>query len=219
LSRHSRLPMIFGSLLSGIVLIISHTASINSAVSPLPPILKSKWFIFHVSTAIVSYGFFAVGTALAFLSLSALAFTLSGKENRFLRRVSAWSKITEQALWIGLLLITIGSILGSIWANETWGQYWGWDPKEAWTLIVILSYALVLHLRFVLRSHWCYWFNVWVFPAFGTLLMTYLGVNIFFSGMHTYGGKAGSQFPFIVFWIIGIWIALSFLAYRNRERI
>ncbi len=219
LSRHSRLPMLFGSFLSGIVLIMSHMPSINYSVSPLHPILKSRWFVIHVSTAIVSYGFFAIGIAVAFLSLLALAFNISGKENRFLRKLPPWSKITEQALWIGLLFLSIGTILGSVWANETWGQYWGWDPKEAWTLIVILSYSLVLHLRFLLRSHWIYWFNVWVFPAFGTLLMTYIGVNIFFSGMHTYGREGGSQFPLMVFLFIGIWIALSLLAYRNRQRI
>ena len=219
LGRYSRLPMICGSLLSGIVLLMAHTPSIDFTISPLAPVLKSKWLIFHVSTAILSYGFLAVGTSLASFNLLALAFSFSRKENRFLRGVSQRSKITEQALWIGLFLLTIGCILGAIWANETWGRYWGWDPKEAWTLIVILSYAAVLHFRFVLRSHWTYWFNVWSLPAFGFLLMTYFGVNRFFSGMHTYGGEKGTGFPFMIFLIIGIWIALSLLAYRNRKSV
>ncbi len=219
LARHSRLSMICGSLLSGIVLLMAHTPSVDPTISPLAPVLKSKWLILHVSIAIVSYGFFAVGTAMAFCNLSALAFPVSGKENSFLRRVSIWSKITEQALWIGIFLLAVGCILGAIWANETWGRYWGWDPKEAWTLIVILSYAMLLHLRFVLRSHWTYWLNVWALFAFWSLLMTYFGVNRFFSGMHTYAGERQAQFPFMVFWILGIWITLSFLAYRNRKRI
>lgn len=219
LSRHARLPLICGSLLSGIVLIVAHLPSMNSAISPLPPILKSRWFILHISTAMVSYGFFTIGTALAFLSLFALTLPIQGKENRIIGEVPTWSKITEQALWIGLLFLAIGSILGAIWANETWGQYWGWDPKESWTLIVILSYSLVLNLRFVIRSHWRYWLNVFAFPAFGTLLMTYLGVNIFFSGMHSYGGGRGGQFPLSIFWFIGVWVVLSLLAYRNRKRL
>jgi cytochrome c-type biogenesis protein CcsB len=216
LSRNSRLPMICASLLSGIVLIVSHMPSIYLAGSPLPPVLKSKWFILHVSTAMTSYGFFSIGITLAFLNLIALSLYNFRKGNSLISKVPTWSKITEQALWIGLLLLTIGSILGAIWANETWGQYWGWDPKESWTLIVILSYALVLNLRFVFRFHWRYWFNVLMLPAFGTLLMTYLGVNILFSGMHSYGG--GSGFPLVVLWIIGVWIILSVLAYRNRKR-
>jgi cytochrome c-type biogenesis protein CcsB len=219
LARHSRLPMICGSFLSGIVLLMAHTPSIDSTISPLAPILKSKLLIFHVSIAIVSYGFFAVGTSMAFFNLLALAFPTFRKENLCLSKVSIWSKITEQALWIGLFLLTIGCILGSIWANEAWGRYWGWDPKESWTLIVILSYAVVLHLRFVIRLNWTYWLNVWAFFAFGCLLMTYFGVNRFFSGMHVYGGQSGARFPSMVFWIPGIWIALSLLAYRNRKRL
>jgi cytochrome c-type biogenesis protein CcsB len=219
LARRSRLPMICGSLLSGIVLFMAHMPSVDSAISPLAPVLKSRWLILHVSIAIIGYGFFAVGTALAFCNLLALSLPVSGKENRFLFSVSIWSKITELSLWIGLFLLTIGCILGAIWANETWGRYWGWDPKESWTLVMILSYALVLHLRFVFRSYWTYWLNVWAFFAFGSLFMTFFGVNRFFSGMHTYAGERGAQFPFVVFCIPGIWLTLSFLAYRNRKRI
>lgn len=219
LSRHSRLPMICGSLLSGILLLMAHTPSIDATISPLSPILKSKWLILHVSIAIVSYGFFAVGTAMAFFNLSTLALPIFEKETRNVGGISTWSKITEQAFWSGLSLLTIGCILGAIWANESWGRYWGWDPKEAWSLIVILSYAMVLHLRLVIRLYWTYWLNVWAFFAFGCLLMTYFGVNRFFSGMHTHGGERESGFPFVVLWILGIWIILSLLAYRNRKRI
>ncbi len=219
LSRHSRLPMICGCLLSGIVLIVSHMPSIYSTGSALPPVLRSRWFIIHVSAAIASYGFFTVGTTMAFLNLLKLAFPIVLKKDHILRGITNRSKIIEQALWIGLLLLTVGSILGAIWANETWGRYWGWDPKESWSLIVILSYALVLHLRFVVISNWRYWFNILAFPAFGTMLMTYFGVNIFFSGMHTYSGETGSQFPLVIFWIVGGWIALSLLAYRKGKRI
>jgi cytochrome c-type biogenesis protein CcsB len=219
LSRHSRLPIICGSLLAGIVLLIAHTSSIDPSFTPLPPVLKSKLMVIHVSIAMASYGFFSVGTTLALCNLSLLAFPIQEKDNNLLLRISKWSKITEQALWIGLLLITLGSIIGSIWANEAWGRYWGWDPKESWTLILILSYAMVLQLRLIIRSDWTYWLNVWTLFAFGTLLMTYLGVNRFFAGMHTYGGEGNAQFPLTVFWIIGVWFVLSLLGYRNRKYI
>jgi cytochrome c-type biogenesis protein CcsB len=219
LSRHSRLPMMCGSFLSGIVLLMAHRPSIDAAISPLPPVLKSPLMITHVSIAIAGYGFFAVGTALSFCNLLTMAFPISGKKNKLLTRVSTWSKITEQALWTGLFLISIGCILGAIWANETWGRYWGWDPKESWTLILILSYTLVLNLRLVIRFHWTYWLNVWACFAFGSLLMTYFGVNQFFSGMHTYGGEGGNSFLFMVISIPAMWILLSLLAYRNRNRV
>lgn len=219
LSRYSRIPLICGSLLSGIVLIVSHMPSIYIGGSALAPVLRSRWFILHVSTAIASYGFFTVGTIMAFLNLLTLAVPISERKADTLSGVSFMSKITEQSLWIGLLLLAVGSVLGAIWANETWGRYWGWDPKESWSLIVILFYALVLNLRFVVSSNWRYWFNVLAFPAFGTMMMTYFGVNMFFSGMHTYSGETGNRFPLIIFWIIGGWVILSLLAYRNRRRI
>jgi ABC-type transport system involved in cytochrome c biogenesis permease subunit len=217
LSRHSLLPLICAGILAGCLLLAAHIPSIDSSFTPLPPVLKSKLMITHVSIAITGYGFFSVGTALALCNLLVLTLLSFLKENNLGKRVLIWSKITEQALWIGLFLIILGSMLGSIWANEAWGRYWGWDPKESWTLILILSYAIVLNLRLVIRTHWNYWLNIWSLFAFGTLIMTYFGVNRFFSGMHTYGGQKGIQFTLILFWVIGIWIVLSFLAYRNRE--
>jgi ABC-type transport system involved in cytochrome c biogenesis permease subunit len=91
------------------------------------------------------------------------------------------------SLWIGLALMTTGTFLGAIWANESWGRYWGWDPKETWALITMIVYAIVLHLRLVKK-----WDNAWLFNvasalAFLSVLMTYFGVNYFLSGMHAYG--------------------------------
>jgi len=216
LSRHSSLPMICGSLFSGLVLLLAHGPSVDASLSPLAPVLKSKWLLFHVSTALASYGFFAIGTLLAFFNILVLALPVSKKENRFLPGVSLWASIVEQALWLGLFFIILGTVLGAIWANETWGRYWGWDPKEAWTLIVLLTYAILLHLRYVVQN-WPYWLNVLAFPSFGTVLMTYWGVNVFFSGMHAYGREGEASFPWVIVWILGIWGIFSIFAYRNRK--
>lgn len=216
LSRYSRLPMICGSLASGWVLLLAHGPSMNASFLPLPPVLKSKWLALHVSTALAGYGFLAIGALLAFFNTLVLVLPVSKKENHFLPRVSLWTYILEQALWIGLSLMILGTVLGAIWANETWGRYWGWDPKEAWTLIIILSYTILLHLRYVSRN-WMYWLNVFSFPSFGTVLMTYWGVNVFFSGMHAYSNQGEASFPWIIVWILGIWGIFSFLAYRNRK--
>ena len=102
-------------------------------------------------------------------------------------RIKELSIINEMALWIGLALMTAGTFLGAVWANVSWGRYWGWDPKETWALITMIVYAIVLHLHLVKR-----WINLWSFNflsvvAFLSVLMTFFGVNYFLSGMHSYG--------------------------------
>ena len=94
--------------------------------------------------------------------------------------------ITEMAITIGLIMLTIGNFLGGQWANESWGRYWGWDPKETWALITIIIYAFVLHMRLVpgLRSKWL--FSFVTILAFGSVLMTYFGVNFWLVGLHSY---------------------------------
>jgi ABC-type transport system involved in cytochrome c biogenesis permease subunit len=83
--------------------------------------------------------------------------------------------------------MTTGAFLGAVWANESWGRYWGWDPKETWALITVVVYALVLHLRLVKRWDNVRLFNLASAIAFLSVLMTYFGVNYFLSGMHSYG--------------------------------
>ena len=90
------------------------------------------------------------------------------------------------ALTVGLIMLTIGNFLGGMWANESWGRYWGWDPKETWALISIMIYAFVIHMRLVpgLRGRWIY--NLMSVVAFASILMTYFGVNFYLSGLHAY---------------------------------
>ena len=103
------------------------------------------------------------------------------------------SYINEMALTIGLIMLTIGNFLGGQWANESWGRYWGWDPKETWALISIMVYAFVIHSRFVpaLRGKWI--FNLMSIFAFLSILFTYFGVNFHLVGLHSYAsGEAKS---------------------------
>jgi ABC-type transport system involved in cytochrome c biogenesis permease subunit len=115
-------------------------------------------------------------------------------------RISELTVINEMALWIGLALMTIGTFLGAIWANVSWGRYWGWDPKETWALVTMVLYAVVLHLRLVKR-----WYSTWSFNflsvlCFSSVLMTFLGVNYFLSGMHSYGENehVGGLFGYLI---------------------
>jgi ABC-type transport system involved in cytochrome c biogenesis permease subunit len=109
-----------------------------------------------------------------------------------------WTQINERSLLAGLVLVTVGNFFGAIWANESWGRYWGWDPKETWTLIVILTYALVLHLRLIKGMNNILVVNAGSVLALGTVLMTYLGVNLYLSGMHSYAGGEAAPVPALV---------------------
>jgi ABC-type transport system involved in cytochrome c biogenesis permease subunit len=114
--------------------------------------------------------------------------------------------------------MTIGSFLGGVWANESWGRYWGWDPKETWSLITILIYAFVVHMRLIpgLRGRMA--FNTAALLSFGSVIMTYLGVNYYLTGMHSYAGGDPVPIPSAVYYavvIIGVLIGFAF--WKNRK--
>ena len=125
--------------------------------------------------------------------------------------------ITEQALTIGLVMLIIGNFLGGMWANESWGRYWGWDPKETWALISIMIYAFVVHMRLIpgLRSRWLY--NYISILAFLSILMTYFGVNFYLSGLHAYA--SGDQILGLIEAGKFILVAsiIAFFAYRKYK--
>ena len=119
------------------------------------------------------------------------------------------------ALTVGLVMLTIGNFLGGMWANESWGRYWGWDPKETWALISIMIYAFVIHMRLIpgLRNRLI--FNIASILAFGSILMTYFGVNFYLAGLHSYAKddqEISINYILIALFII---LVLSLLAYRN----
>jgi ABC-type transport system involved in cytochrome c biogenesis permease subunit len=128
------------------------------------------------------------------------------------------SLINEMTLIIGLILMTIGTFMGAVWANESWGRYWGWDPKETWALITIVVYVLVTHLHLVRK-----WYNLWLFNlgtviAFFSVLMTYFGVNYFLSGMHSYGQNENIQHVFVYLFAVAISVViLAVFARKGRK--
>ena len=101
--------------------------------------------------------------------------------------------ISEMTLIAGLVMISVGTYLGGVWANESWGRYWGWDPKETWALVTILVYAFILHMRFIPGFRGLYAFNVSTLFGWASVIMTYFGVNYYLSGLHSYA--AGDPMP------------------------
>jgi cytochrome c biogenesis factor len=117
--------------------------------------------------------------------------------------------INEMNLTVGIVLATIGTFLGGVWANESWGRYWGWDAKETWALVIVLAYTLVLHLRFIPKMKSVYAFNVASVLGFASVIMTFVGVNYYLSkGLHSYGAGDTPVFPLWAWGIILSVIAL-----------
>jgi ABC-type transport system involved in cytochrome c biogenesis permease subunit len=129
--------------------------------------------------------------------------------------------INYKTLTLGLYLLTIGTFLGAIWANESWGRYWGWDPKETWSLITIIVYSFVIHSRMIPGMKDIYTFNLLSLFAFSSVLMTYFGVNYYLSGLHSYAGGDSVPVPVFVYVAVIVLVTLSvfaYLKYRKWER-
>ncbi|PRZ01775.1 cytochrome c-type biogenesis protein CcsB [Marinilabilia salmonicolor] len=217
-SRRSPLVLSVTALFAGVVLMVSHLSWMNPEITNLVPVLKSYWLTLHVAVIIGGYGFMTLGALLGFMNL--LLTTLQTKENksRISLAIDELTAINEMALIVGLYLMTIGSFLGGVWANESWGRYWGWDPKETWSLITILIYAFVVHMRLIpgLRGRMA--FNTAALLSFGSVIMTYLGVNYYLTGMHSYAGGDPVPIPSAVYYavvIIGVLIGSAF--WKNRK--
>jgi ABC-type transport system involved in cytochrome c biogenesis permease subunit len=145
--RKSLLALSAAVIIAGIFMFTAHLTDVDPQITNLVPVLKSYWLTIHVSILTASYGFFGLGAILGFLTLVMFIFRKDRPHvDEIIKHVTA---ITEIALIIGLTAITIGNFLGGVWANESWGRYWGWDPKETWAYVSIVVYAIIIHLRFV----------------------------------------------------------------------
>ncbi|PRM97346.1 cytochrome c biogenesis protein CcsA [Aliarcobacter cryaerophilus] len=213
--RNSLLALGAATIIAGIFMFTAHLTDVDPQITSLVPVLKSYWLTIHVSILTASYGFFGLSAILGFLTLIMFIF----RKNRphlddVVKHVSA---INEISLIIGLACITIGNFLGGVWANESWGRYWGWDPKETWAYVSIVVYALVLHLRFVKSLNTPYVLATASLLAFSSIMMTYLGVNFYLSGMHSYATGDPVPIPMWAYLTVATAFAAIILAYKNRD--
>jgi cytochrome c-type biogenesis protein CcsB len=185
--KRSSLTLALAGLFGGIILFVSGLNWMDPQINPLVPVLKSPWLMFHVAVIVAAYGFAGISCLVGLTNLTLMLFAKIRKTKTFIPRIQELSIINEMAILIGLALMTIGSFLGAVWANESWGRYWGWDPKETWALVTIIVYAITLHLRLVKRRNNTLLFNLLAVLSFLSVLMTYFGVNYFLGGMHSYG--------------------------------
>lgn len=136
------------------------------------------------------------------------------------RQIRELTIINEMALTVGLVLLTAGTFLGAVWANESWGRYWGWDPKETWALVTMIVYTFILHVRFVpalQRRGGDYLFSLLSLIGLGAVLMTFFGVNYYLSGMHSYGTDSAPPGLYAIWVVYGVAAPVAGLAWRKRH--
>jgi len=216
--RKSILSLSAAAILAAIVMLVAHMSFVNPQITNLVPVLKSYWLTVHVSVITASYGFLGMGALLGFITL--LLMILKNKKNalRMNEQIRHLVAINEISLIIGLAMLTVGNFFGGIWANESWGRYWGWDPKETWSFVSIIVYALILHLRFVPKLNSVYVFSIASLVGYSSIMMTYFGVNFYLTGMHSYAasGEHASLPSFVYYIFVGIF-GLCVLAYQGRD--
>ena len=219
-AKKSDLTVASTAFVSSMILMIAHWNWMDPSIANLVPVLDSYWLMIHVSVIVGSYGPFTLGMILGIVSLILMIFLTKKNKEIIKLKLKELTIINELSLTVGLIMLTIGNFLGGMWANESWGRYWGWDPKETWALISILIYAFVLHMRLIpkLRGNWL--FNLMSIIAFASIMMTYFGVNFYLVGLHSYASGDKVITPNFVYWSIVFVFVLGVLSkYKYNKHI
>ncbi len=219
-AKSSELAVATTGLFAGITLFVAHLSWLDPQITTMVPVLKSNWLTVHVSVITASYGFLGLSTLLGFISL--IFYIMLGNESKREQisvNILESARISQMSMIVGLSLLTLGNFIGGVWANESWGRYWGWDPKETWTIVTIAVYVFVTHMRFVpaLKSNFLY--NVVSVIAYSSVIMTYFGVNYYLSGMHSYAAGDPVPVPEWIYYVISVIVVLVIWASFNRDKL
>ena len=217
-AMRSPITLAITSLLAAIALAVAGMSWMNPEITNLVPVLKSYWLVIHVAVITSSYGFFATAAMLALFNMCLMIARNQKNAIKLNDNIQEFSYIIELTLTIGLFMLTVGTFLGGIWANESWGRYWGWDSKETWALVSVLIYSAILHLRKIKSTNNLLIFNAVSVLGFSTIIMTYFGVNYYLSGMHSYGQGTPPAIPIGVYIVIFIIISLILSAYLSEKK-
>jgi len=216
--RKSALTLTATTFLTAIILAFAHQNWLDPEIANLQPVLNSWWLLVHVSIIVASYGPFSLGMILGIFALFLMAFTNEKNKKKMDLNIKEITIINEMAVTIGLIMLTIGNFLGGMWANESWGRYWGWDPKETWALISIMVYAFVLHMRLIPGLRGRFTFNLWSIIAYASIMMTYFGVNFYLSGLHSYASGDRVITPVSIYYSVGFVAILGSVAFIKYKK-
>ncbi len=218
--RYSPIVTALSAIIAGTTLATTFFNEMNPQITNLVPVLKSYWLSIHVSIITASYGFLGLSAILGLFTL--ILFIIQGKtpNPHIQNSISQTVKLNEMTAIIGLMMMTIGNFIGGVWANESWGRYWSWDPKETWAWISILVYTAVLHLRFIpyFNKEYNYKFSVATTVAISSIVMTFVGVNYYLSGMHSYAAGEPVPVPKYLYVIIASVLAIIVLAGTRKAK-
>lgn len=205
-----------GALVAMIMMGFAHGGSmLDPQITPLEPVLKSYWLMVHVGVITSSYGFFGLSAVLSTISLILYSTKRTKKVDQSIKEMTI---VNEMALTVGIFALGVGTFLGGMWANESWGRYWSWDPKETWAFISVIFYAVVLHLRLVPKLRGKLTFNIVSLWAIWSVIFTYFGVNYYLAGLHSYAAGDPIPVPVWIYVAAAVMLILSFMAYfRNKE--
>ena len=217
-ARRSGYAIALTAILSALALMVAGMSNMNPEITNLVPVLKSVWLTIHVTVIMAGYGFLGLGSILGLLNIFLYASLGSSSVGRLRDVIVEVTRVNHLTLIVGLYFMTAGVFLGGVWANESWGRYWGWDPKETWALITVLVYAFVTHMHRIpgLRGNFAY--NLASFIAYSSVLMTYFGVNYFLGGIHSYASGSSFKLPWFTYLIIAMFIGLAVLAYDRQRK-
>lgn len=215
-TKKSTFTLALTAILAGIVLFVAHLSWMDPQITNIVPVLKSYWLTIHVSMITASYGFLGLGALIGFISL--ILFSLRNETKPAIdKKIRELAVINEMTLIVGLFMLTVGNFLGGVWANESWGRYWGWDPKETWAFVSILIYTVVVHSRYIPKLNTPYALSVLSMFSFSSIVMTYFGVNFYLSGLHSYAQGDPIPVPSFVYISIAVMILVSVVAFKNKD--
>jgi len=216
-----------GALISAVIMLYADLLPIDSSLEVLVPVLRSNyWLSVHVMTVVSSYGAFGLAMALGHRHLFLMSFPSRGGSlpvrqagasggNKFTKKAELDSAdLIYRVIQLGVILIGTGTFLGGVWANESWGRFWGWDPKETWALITFLGYLALVHLVYTKKISR---FGLALFSVLGFLLvlMTWYGVNFVLGrGLHSYGVGSGGM-TWVVYYLIFEAVFVGFILIRR----
>ena len=217
--RKSKLTLASTAFVASMILMIAHWNWMDPQIANLQPVLDSYWLMIHVAVIVGSYGPFALGMIIGVVALLLMLFAKTKTAAKIKLHVKELTIVNELALTVGLIMLTIGNFLGGMWANESWGRYWGWDPKETWALISIMVYAFIIHMRLIpgLRGPWL--FNLMSIVGFASIMMTYFGVNFYLVGLHSYASGDKIITPNFVYYSVAFVVLLGSVSYFRYKKL
>lgn len=217
--RRSEITLTVTALMTSLILSVASMSWMDPEITNLVPVLKSYWLVIHVAIITASYGFLGLGALLGFFNLLLMNLKSRKNSSRLDLTIGELSCVIEMTLIIGLFMMTIGTFLGGVWANESWGRYWGWDPKETWALVTVLVYSFIAHMRFIPGFKGNFVLSFAAVIGYSSVLMTYFGVNYYLSGLHSYAKGDPVPVPTFVYYTVAVIAVVSVMAYITNRRL